>query len=233
MPGVRRVPEGQTARAAWARAQVRLREAPPPNAVRGGPTERRSTEPCAPSQGGRAHTAGPQRCAGSSGHRWPRSGKPLTYPPEQRPVGAQPHRHRPLEAQHPLPPRDLRQAMLHQQRRRLGHAPAHAGGAHAPALAREGNAKAVPAAAALRHQEAMLEVSARHERFELVAHESWQRARAFFRAAPETRASCTALRWPRGPGVGQPNASSPRIWQSLEQCDTDANSVFCRLTSAH
>jgi len=53
-------------------------------------------------------------------------GNPLPHTPKQRPIVAQPRRHRPLEAKHPLPPRDLGQAVLHQQRRGLGHTPAHA-----------------------------------------------------------------------------------------------------------
>ena len=43
-------------------------------------------------------------------------GKPLTHPPKQPPVVAQPDRHRALEAQHPLPPRNLRQPVLDQER---------------------------------------------------------------------------------------------------------------------
>ncbi len=113
--------------------------------------------------------------------------KPPAHPPEQPPVVAQPHRHRALEAQHPLPPRNLRQAVLDQERRGLGHAPAHARGADAAALAGERDAQAVPAAGALRHQEAVLEVSAGDERFELVPHESRQRAGPLLEPLAERR----------------------------------------------
>ncbi len=77
--------------------------------------------------------------------------------------------------------------MLDQERRGLGHVPAHARGADAAALAGERDAQAVAAAGALRHQEAVLEVSAGDERFELVPHEPRQRAGALLEPLAERR----------------------------------------------
>ena len=77
--------------------------------------------------------------------------------------------------------------MLDQERGALGHAPARARGADAAALAGERDPQAVAAAAALGHQEAVLEVSAGDERFELVPHKSRQRAGALLEPLAERR----------------------------------------------
>ena len=77
--------------------------------------------------------------------------------------------------------------MLHEQGGRLGHPPAHAGGADAAALAGKGDPKAVAAALALGDEEAVFEVAAGKQRVELVRNERRQAARALFEAVAKRR----------------------------------------------
>jgi hypothetical protein len=65
--------------------------------------------------------------------------------------------------------------VVHQQRRALGHSPAHAGRTKSAALARKRHTKLVATLAACRPQEALLEISAPGEALQLGLHELGQR----------------------------------------------------------
>ncbi|MCY0987204.1 hypothetical protein OV203_08725 [Nannocystis sp. ILAH1] len=82
-------------------------------------------------------------------------------------VVAQTHCQRSLEGEDPLPVADRWQHVVAQQRRSFRHPPTHARRAESPALTRKRYEQLVATLAARRPHEALLEVAALRERFEL------------------------------------------------------------------
>ncbi len=81
----------------------------------------------------------------------------------------------PREGEHPLAVADRRQNVVDEERRSLGHTPAHARRAEPAALAREGHTQLIAAAAACRPDKALREVAAHGEAPQLVPDEVGQR----------------------------------------------------------
>ena len=84
----------------------------------------------------------------------------------------------------------LRQHVVHEQRRALGHSPAHAGGAKPAALARKRHTKLVATLAACRAQEALLEITTPGEALQLRLHELGQRTLSALLEAREEARQC-------------------------------------------
>ncbi len=149
-------------------------------------------------------------------------GEPLAHATEQGLVMPEPDRGRAGKREHPLPPGDRGQAVLHQQGGGLGHAPAHTRGADAAALAGNGDPQAVAAALALRDEEAVFEVAAGDECLELITNERRQGTRALLEAVANRRPVFSH----DGEGVAVLGAA----WDVL-RCSVTAGHRRCRCAS--